>query len=229
VLINGVDISNLGIKLYDRVLNSNEINTIDDWLDGDIQPTNIRQQVKFRNIKLSFLFLSNNEEDAFYRISQLTAMLKQATIVFDDINLEFNVSITGTANTQRLKNGNFIVSYNLHSDCGKGPREVYTTNANLTSAFNLNVIYYKNSTELLASETVVIRASSFTGVNDSPASIGIDVNKYLTDYYNTGVITNLNGLELTNSNLAYVGTVIINYSPIQYNLTIDYMMDDGEG
>jgi hypothetical protein len=50
MLINGIDISSLGVKLYDRVLNSNSINTVDAWLDGDIQPTNIRQQEKFRNI-----------------------------------------------------------------------------------------------------------------------------------------------------------------------------------
>lgn len=156
-------------------------------------------------------------------------MLKQATIIFDDINLSFDVSVVGSASTERLKNGNFIVSYNLHSDYGKGSREIYTTNANLTNAFNLNVIYYKNSTELIASENVLIRASTFTGINDTPKSIGIDVDKYLTDYYNPGVITNLNGLELTYGNLAYLGTVIINYAPIQYNLTISYMMDNGDG
>jgi len=36
MLINGIDISSLGVKLYDRVISSNEINTVDDWLDGDI-------------------------------------------------------------------------------------------------------------------------------------------------------------------------------------------------
>ena len=36
MLINGIDISSLGVKLYDRVLNSNSIYTADDWLDGDI-------------------------------------------------------------------------------------------------------------------------------------------------------------------------------------------------
>ena len=229
MLINGIDISSLGVKLYDRVLNSNSINTVDDWLDGDIQPTNIRQQEKFRNIQLSFLVLGNNEQDAFYRISRLTKELKKATIKFDDINLLFDVTISGSAQTNRLKNGNFIVSYNLHSDYAKGDREIYTTNANLTNAFKLNLLYYQNSTQLLASESITIRASSFTGVNDTIASIGIDVDKYLPDYYNHGVATNLNGLEINYANLQYLGTLIINYTPIQYNLTINYMMDDGTG
>jgi hypothetical protein len=43
MLINGIDISSLGVKLYDRVLKSNSVYTTDAWLDGDIQPTNIRQ------------------------------------------------------------------------------------------------------------------------------------------------------------------------------------------
>ena len=36
MLINGVELKNLGIELYDRVLYSNEINTTQEWLDGDV-------------------------------------------------------------------------------------------------------------------------------------------------------------------------------------------------
>ena len=229
MLINGIDISSLGVKLYDRILNSNSIYTVDDWLDGDIQPTNIRQQEKFRQIKLSFLVLGTNEQDAFHRISRLTKELKQATIIFDDINLAFDVSIIGAADTKRLKNGNFIVTYILHSDYAKGDREIYTTNANLTNAFKLNLLYYQNQTQLISSESITIRASNFTGVNDTLTSIGIDLDKYLPDYYNHGMATNMNGLEVNYSNLQYLGTLIINYSPIQYNLALSYMMDDGTG
>lgn len=229
MLINGIDISSLGVKLYDRVLNTNSISTVDDWLDGDIQPTNIRQQEKFRYIQLKFLVLGTNEQDAFYRISRLTKELKKATIIFDDINLSFDVSVLGSAKTERLKNGNFIVSYSLHSDYAKGDREIYTTNANLTNAFKLNLLYYQNSTQLLSSESITIRASSFTGVNDTLASIGVDLDKYMPEYYNHGVATNINGLELNYANLQYVNTLIINYAPIQYSLKINYMIDDGQG
>jgi len=95
VVINGIDIADLGFTLYDRVLNSNKVEVVEDWLDGDIQPTYIRQQTKFRDIKLSFLCLGNKEEDAFYRISKLTNLLKKSTIIFDDINLSFDVSLNG--------------------------------------------------------------------------------------------------------------------------------------
>jgi hypothetical protein len=36
MLINGIELSNLGIELYDRVLYSNDIKTKQEWLDGDI-------------------------------------------------------------------------------------------------------------------------------------------------------------------------------------------------
>ena len=39
MLINGVDLSSLGVQLYDRIITSNNIDTTQDWLDGDVQPT----------------------------------------------------------------------------------------------------------------------------------------------------------------------------------------------
>ena len=36
MLINGVDLSVYGAKLYDRVISSNSIDTTSEWLDGDI-------------------------------------------------------------------------------------------------------------------------------------------------------------------------------------------------
>jgi hypothetical protein len=50
MLINGIDLSSLGIKLYDRVLESNQVDTTQAWLDGDIKPTHIRQQDRFKNV-----------------------------------------------------------------------------------------------------------------------------------------------------------------------------------
>jgi hypothetical protein len=36
MLINGIELSSLGVQLYDRVLYSNNVDTSQDWLDGDI-------------------------------------------------------------------------------------------------------------------------------------------------------------------------------------------------
>lgn len=229
MLINGIDLTSFGIQLYDRIINSNAVTTSEEWLDGDIQPTFIRQQDGFKSITLKFLVLCKTEEDAFFRISKLTQALKKATVQFDDINLSFDISMQGEAEYERLKNGNFIVTYEFTSDYGKGVREVYTTDANMTNSFKLTVLYYQNSTTLLATESVSIRASSFNGVDDTLDSIGIITNKYLPQYYNNGVATNLNGLELTYENLMDLNTLIINYAPISYNITVRYFMNNGSG
>ena len=229
MLINGIELSKLGVQLFDRVLYSNSIDTAQEWLDGDIQPTFIRQQDRFKTIELQFLVLSADEDEAFRRISRLTAMLKKATVKFDDLDLIFDVSITNVGEPTRLKNGNFVVPYTLSSGYAKGQREIYTTNANMTNSFKLTVAYYKNSTTLLSSETVVIRASAFDKENLGLADLGIDVNKHKPEYHNTGVATNLNGLDLTYENLQSLKVLLINYVPISYNLAVSYYLDDGQG
>jgi hypothetical protein len=229
MLINNIELSSLGIKLYDRVISSNQVSTKEAWLDGDIQPTYIRQQDSFKNIKLSFLVLAQDEDDAFLRISKLTNMLKKATLKFDDLDYYFDVSMIGSASPRRLKNGNFIVDYSFTSDYAKGEREVYTTDANYTSSFKLTLLYYQNSTTLLSTDSVTIRAAMFEDTNNTLASIGIETNKYRPNYYQEGIATNLGGREITYENLQSLGTLIINYAPIAYNLTINYYMDNGTG
>lgn len=229
MLINGIDLSSLGIQLYNRVLNSNKVDTMEDWMDGDIQPTSIRQQDRFKTIQLEFLVLSADEEEAFLRISRLTQMLKKATLQFDDLSLLFDVSLQGASKPNRLKNGNFIVSYTLTSDYAKGSREVYTTNANMTNSFKLTVVYYQNNSTLLATESITIRASSFEETGNTLQDIGVDVNKYLPNYYNPGVATNLGNMELTYENLQSLNALIINYAPISYNITVAYFIDDNTG
>lgn len=229
MLINGIELSSLGVKLYDRVITSNQVQTTQAWLDGDIQPTDIRQQDKFKNMTLKFLVLSADEDDAYMRISRLTALLKKASIQFDDLKLIFDVSMTGTNKPERLKNGNFIVSYSFTCDYAKGEREIYTTNANMTNSFKLTVLYYQGSNVLLATDSITIRASSFNGVDDTLESIGIEVDKYLPEHYNHGIATNLGGFELNYVNLQNLKVLIINYEPIAYNIMVDYYLNDGAG
>ena len=229
MLINGIELSSLGVKLYDRVITSNQVQTTQAWLDGDIQPTNIRQQDKFKNMTLKFLVLSGDEEDAYLRMSRLTALLKKASIQFDDLKLVFDVSMTGTNKPERLKNGNFIVSYDFTCDYAKGEREIYTTNANMTNSFKLTVLYYQNSNVLLATDSITIRASAFNGIDDTLDSIGIEVDKYLPEHYNHGIATNIGSMELNYVNLQNLKALIINYEPISYNITVDYYLNDGTG
>lgn len=229
MLINGIELSNLGIELFDRILYSNDIDTKQEWLDGDIQPTFIRQQDRFKTIKLEFLVLCQEEDEAFRRISRLTALLKKATIKFDDLNFTFDVSLTEAGEPTRLKNGNFVVAYTLSSGYAKGHREIYTTNANMTNSFKLTVAYYKDTTTLLDISTVTIRASAFDKPNITFSDLGIDIDKFLPEYYNSGIVTNFIGLDLTYENLQSLQVLNINYTPVSYNITVNYYINDGNG
>ena len=225
MLINGIDLSSLGVQLYNRVLTSNNIKTTRDWLQGDIQPTFIRQQEKFKTIQLQFLITEKNEDDAFLVMSKLTAMLKKATVVFDDIDLLFDMTIAGPTQQKRLKNGNFILTVDLVSDYAKGQTEVYTTNQKATNYFKLRILYYQNGNVLISTDEVVIRSSDFDLVN-TWESLGINVNKYKPDYYNGGQVTNFSGREITYENLYALQTLIINYAPVVYSKEVEYFIKD---
>ena len=226
MLINGINLNSLGIKLYDRVIYSNQVNTVEDWLEGDIQPTEIRQQDNFKRINLSFLILGVDEDDSFLKISKLTQLVRNCQVQFDDLDYVFSMKMTGQAEPERLKNGNFIVRYEFTSDYAKGDREIYTTNANLTNSFKLTVLYYKNQTQLLATDIVTIRAANFEEFGNTISSIGIEADKYKPNYYNTGVATNIGNQELTYENLQQLRTLIINYTPIVFNSQVQYFISN---
>ena len=225
MLINGVDLSSLGVQLYDRIITSNHIETTQDWLEGDIQPTYIRQQDRFKNITLQFLITETDENAAFLTMSRLTMLLKKATIKFDDLDLLFDVTIDGETHQDRLKNGNFILTVPLLSDYAKGATEVYTTDARATNNFTLSILYYMDGSTLLGTEKVLVKASQFTGdVAADWESLGINVNKYQPGYYRDGLVTNLGNRELTYENLYALQTIIVNYEPIVYQKEVEYLI-----
>lgn len=222
MLINGIDINTLDVKLYDRVLTSNEVQTAQDWLDGDFQPTFVRQQDKFKDLKLSFLVLENDENEAFKAMSKLTALLKKATLRFDDIDCSFDVVLNGTSSPKRLKNGKFILEFNLKSDYGKGDEEIFTTDKSATEYFTLRIMYYMNTNTLVASETKTLRRADFAETGNTFDSIGIDLDKYREQYYQPGIPSNFVGMELNYDNLSKIQALIVNYAPTIYTIDVNH-------
>ena len=228
MLINGIELSSLGASLHDRILSSNKVKTVQKWADGSIEPTVIRQQDSFKSITLQFLVTEQNEEDAFIVMSNITMLLKKAIIIFDDMpNLQFDVTLVGEAKQERLKNGNFLLTAKLKSDYAKGETEIYTTNTAATDSFNLTLIYYKDTTQLISSENVKVRASDFIGKdNVTFEDLGIRLNKYQEPYYNNGIVSNFSG-EITYENLYETGLLIINYLPTVYYKDVEYYLWNG--
>ena len=116
--INNVANTAFKAKLLDRQINSNEVITIDDWLDGAIQPTFVRQQEKFKEITMVVLIEGSNEEDAYKMFSKLTRELSFGELKFDDMSLTFKVMINGAVSPKRLKPNVFEVDYKLKSSYG---------------------------------------------------------------------------------------------------------------
>lgn len=228
MLINGVELSSLGVQLYDRVISSNKVNTTSQWLEGDIQPTFIRQQDKFKTIQLKFLVTEKDEDKAFIVMSKLTSMLRKASIIFDDIDLIFDVNMRGSSKQDRLKNGNFILTVKLESDYAKGATEVYTTDTVATDYFKLKILYYQDGNYLISSDEQIIRASDFNEFVNTFESLGINLNKYKPDYYNAGTVSNFNKI-LNYANLKDTQTLIVNYSPVVYSKAIEYFLKDDDG
>lgn len=136
--INNVANTAFKAKLLDRQINSNEVITIDDWLDGAIQPTFIRQQEKFKEITMVVLIEGTNEEDAYKMFSKLTRELSYGELKFDDMSLTFKVMINGAVSPKRLKPNVFEVSYKLKSSYGMAQEQTVSRSAGAAATFTIN-------------------------------------------------------------------------------------------
>ena len=136
--INNVANTAFKAKLLDRQINSNEVITIDDWLDGAIQPTFIRQQEKFKELTMVVLIEGANEEDAYKMFSKLTRELSYGELKFDDMNLTFKVMINGAVSPKRLKPNVFEVDYKLKSSYGMAQEQKVNREAAAAERFTIN-------------------------------------------------------------------------------------------
>ena len=136
--INNVANTAFKAKLLDRQINSNEVITIDDWLDGAIQPTFVRQQEKFKEITMTVLIEGSNEEDAYKMFSKLTRELSYGELKFDDMSLTFKVMINGAVSPKRLKPNVFEVSYKLKSSYGMAQEQTVSRSAGAAATFTIN-------------------------------------------------------------------------------------------
>ena len=159
--INNVANTAFKAKLLDRQINSNEVITIDDWLDGAIQPTFIRQQEKFKEITMVVLIEGSNEEDAYKMFSKLTRELSYGELKFDDMSLTFKVMINGAVSPNRLKPNVFEVSYQLKSSYGMAQEQ--TVNRSAAAAETPCII------EITPTQS--ISSLTFEGFTDKPFTV----------------------------------------------------------
>ena len=159
-------------KMIDREIASNEVITIDDWLDGATQPTFIRQQEKFKEIMLTVIIEGTNEEDAYKMFSKLTRELSNGELKFDDMSLTFKVMINGAVSPKRLKPNVFEVSYKLKSSYGAAAEASISRAAADSTTFSIN-----NSGTAITpciieiTPTQSISSITFEGFTDKPFTV----------------------------------------------------------
>ena len=76
MLINNKSIDEYNCCLLHRNISPVTVVTYNDWLDGAIQPTFIRQQDSFKQVEVELLMEASSEQDAQYLLSNLTKAAK---------------------------------------------------------------------------------------------------------------------------------------------------------
>lgn len=170
--INNVANTAFKAKLLDRQINSNEVITIDDWLDGAIQPTFIRQQEKFKEITMVVLIEGTDEEDAYKMFSKLTRELSYGELKFDDMSLTFKVMINGAVSPKRLKPNVFEVSYKLKSSYGMAQEQTVNRSAGAAATFTINNAGTAETPCIIEiTPTQNISSLTFEGFSDKPITV----------------------------------------------------------
>lgn len=115
MLINGKDIGEYSCIQIRRNIYPVSVTTVEDWFDGAIQPTFIRQQDSFKKIEMVLILDAESENEAQLQLSRLTAAAKRCKVQFDDIDLTYDCSLE-VLTTERITKKVFNV--NITWKCG---------------------------------------------------------------------------------------------------------------
>ena len=115
MLINGKDIDEYSCIQIRRNIYPVSVTTVEDWLDGAIQPTFVRQQDSFKKIEMVLILDAESENEAQLQLSRLTAAAKRCKVQFDDIDLTYDCSLEALT-TERITKKVFNV--NITWKCG---------------------------------------------------------------------------------------------------------------
>lgn len=120
MLINSKDISDYGCTMLHRNIYPVDVITVEDWLEGAIQPVFVRQQDSFKKLEVVLLLEAESENDAQLQLSELTALAKRCTVEFDDIDdMSYNCTLQ-TITTERITKKVFNVNISWQSGYAVG-------------------------------------------------------------------------------------------------------------
>lgn len=109
MLINNKSIDTWECLLLHRNISPITVVSYNDWLDGAIEPTFIRQQDSFKQVAVTLLLDGESEQDCQEQLSSLTREIKKCTVAFDE-DLEFTYNcVLDSIETERIVKSKFNV------------------------------------------------------------------------------------------------------------------------
>ena len=135
--INGIDISTYKAKLLDRVIGIAEPYNCNSW--GDKSPTPTTQTNYFyshKNIKLKFDIITTSSTELELCKSRLTKALENATIKFNDIDMNYTGYYVETPTVEYIAKNNDTIEFNFYAYAWK-EEKTETFNKTLTKTITV--------------------------------------------------------------------------------------------
>lgn len=229
--INEKNLSIFKAELIQRIISTEQKESITGWYDAALDGVLLAQLRGFRNIELVFYLNAESEDEAYKLTSQLVEEIKVSTIIFDDIDLSFVCYLDGSTAPERVDNGKFKITVNLKNSLAKGQSKTVSFDITTVTARKLTVNYYNNwkttvsyycnafddsdLVELVKSEVIYVSTEqpTATSYNEYFGGLGVDFDKYHADYMQPGRI-NLEG-DYDSTVAANLTSIDIYYDRIQ--------------
>ena len=113
MIINGIDISNFGGKVIDKLISPNRVNNALSW--DTVNPQLIDSKFDFKNISITLFMKAETEQEFIGSVSKLTELFRLgATVKFADIPYSYKCYVRIVPDITRL---NHKQEYKVIFDC----------------------------------------------------------------------------------------------------------------
>lgn len=113
MIINGINISNFGGKVIDKLISPNRVNNVLSW--DTVNPQLIDSKFDFKNISITLFMKAKTEQEFIGNVSKLTELFRLgATVKFADIPYSYKCYVRIVPDITRL---NHKQEYKVIFDC----------------------------------------------------------------------------------------------------------------
>lgn len=138
--MNGVACIRFKATLLHREFTPVNIVNHDEWLDGAVQPIELKESTfSYSKITLKYFVEGVNEKDTLKNISNLIKSHIKSVVTFSDLNYRFNTKLTGQPTLNHIKDQFYEVTLTLQSDFKLDQDKSITVNSNESIECKSNV------------------------------------------------------------------------------------------